>query len=51
MTPLRTSHVFFYATVVTLSVALAATVGYLFIRREMLAANDFFLDVESKEML
>ena len=51
MTPLRTSHVFFYATVVTLSVALAATMGYLFIRREMLAANDFFLDVESKEML
>lgn len=51
MTPLRTSHVFYYAAIVTLSVALAATVGYTFIRREMLAANDFFLDVESKEML
>ena len=51
MTPLRTSHVFLYTAIVTLSVALAATVGYAFIRREMLAANDFFLDVEGKEML
>ena len=51
MIPLRTSHVFFYALIVTLSVALAAIVGYAIIRREMLAANDFFLDVESKEML
>jgi signal transduction histidine kinase len=51
MTPLRTSHVYYYAAVVTLSVAVAATVGYALIRREMLAANDFFLDVESKEML
>jgi signal transduction histidine kinase len=51
MTPLRTSHVYYYAAIVTLSVALAATVGYALIRKEMLAANDFFLDVESKEML
>lgn len=51
MTPLRTSHVFSYAVIVTLSVALAATVGYSLIRHEMLTANDFFLDVESKEML
>lgn len=51
MTPLRTSHVYYYAAVVTLSVAVAAVVGYGLIRREMLAANDFFLDVESKEML
>lgn len=51
MTPLRTSHVFYYAAIVTVSVALAATAGYALIRREMLAANDFFLDVESKEML
>jgi signal transduction histidine kinase len=51
MTPLRTSHVYYYAAVVTLSVAVAAIVGYGSIRREMLAANDFFLDVESKEML
>jgi hypothetical protein len=51
MTPLRTSHVYYYAAVVTLSVAVAATVGYGLIRREMLAANDFFLDLESKEML
>lgn len=51
MTPLRTSHVYYYAAIVTLSVALAAIVGYGLIRREMLAANDFFLDVESKEML
>lgn len=51
MTPLRTSHVYYYAAVVTLSVAAAATVGYGLIRHQMLAANDFFLDVESKEML
>lgn len=51
MTPLRTSHVYYYAAIVTLSVALAAIVGYALIRREMLAANDFFLNVESKEML
>lgn len=51
MTPLRTSHVYYYAAIVTLSVAAAATVGYGLIRREMLAANDFFLNVESKEML
>lgn len=51
MTPLRASHVYYYSAVVTLSVAVAATVGYGLIRREMLAANDFFLDVESKEML
>jgi signal transduction histidine kinase len=51
MTPLRTSHVYYYAAVVTLSVAVAATVGYGLIRHQMLAANDFFLDVESKEML
>ena len=48
---LRTSHVAYYTLIVTVSVALAATVGYALIRREMLAANDFFLDVESKEML
>ena len=48
---LRTSHVAYYALIVTVSVALAATAGYALIRREMLAANDFFLDVESKEML
>jgi signal transduction histidine kinase len=48
---LRTSHVIFYALILTLSVAMAAIVGYAIIRREMLAANDFFLDVESKEML
>ncbi|HEX5397977.1 MAG TPA: HAMP domain-containing protein, partial [Verrucomicrobiae bacterium] len=51
MTPLRPSHVVYYAGIVTLSVALAATVGYLRIRHEMLSANDFFLEVESKEML
>jgi len=51
MIPLRTSHVIYYALIVTLSVAMAAVAGYAIIRREMLAANDFFLDVESKEML
>ena len=51
MIPLRTGHVAYYAIIVTLSFALAATVGYALIRREMLAANDFFLDIESKEML
>lgn len=51
MTPLRASHVYYYAAIVTFSVAVAATVGYGLIRRQMLGANDFFLDVESKEML
>jgi signal transduction histidine kinase len=51
MTPLRISHVYYYAAIVTLCVALTALVGYGLIRQQMLAANDFFLEVESNEML
>jgi signal transduction histidine kinase len=51
MTPLRASHVTYYAGIVTLSVAIAATIGYELISHEMFAANDFFLDEESTEVL
>lgn len=51
MIPLRTSHVAFYAVVVTLTVTLAVGLGFWFIRRQMLAGNDFLLDAESKEIL
>ncbi len=51
MIPLRTSHVAFYAAVVTLTVTLAMGVGFWFIRQQMLAGNDFLLDAESKEIL
>jgi signal transduction histidine kinase len=51
MIPLRTSHVAFYATVVTLTVTLAVGFGFWFIRRQMLTGNDFLLDAESKEIL
>jgi len=50
MIPLRTSHVVFYAAVVTLTVTLAVGTGFWFIRRQMLAGNDFLLDAESKEV-
>lgn len=50
MIPLRASHVAFYATVVTLTVTLAVGAGFWFIRRQMLAGNDFLLDAESKEV-
>lgn len=48
---LRPSHVVFYAAVVTLTVTLAVGSGFWFIRRQMLAGNDFLLDAESKEAL
>ena len=51
MIPLRTSHVAFYATVVTLTVTLAVGAGFWFIRQQMLTGNDFLLDAESKEIL
>lgn len=51
MIPLRTSHVAFYATVVTLTVTLAMGFGFGFIRQQMLTGNDFLLDAESKEIL
>lgn len=51
MIPLRTSHIAFYAIVVTLTVTLATGVGFWFIRAEMLAGNDFLLDAESEEIL
>jgi signal transduction histidine kinase len=51
MIPLRTSHVVFYATVVTLTVTLAMGFGFWFIRQQMLTGNDFLLDAESKEIL
>src|SRR5271165_3887860 len=51
MIPLRTSHVVFYATVVTLTVTLAVGLGFWFIRTQMLTGNDFLLDAESKEIL
>jgi signal transduction histidine kinase len=49
--PLRTSHVVFYAVVVTLTVTLAVGFGFWFIRQQMLSGNDFLLDAESKEIL
>ena len=51
MMPLRTSHVVFYAALVTLMVALAVGFGFWLIRRQMLTGNDFLLDAESKEIL
>ena len=51
MIPLRPSHVWFYAGVVTVTVAIAAAGGFWFIRREMLTGNDFLLDAESKEII
>jgi len=51
MIPLRTSHVVFYAAVVTLTVTLAVGFGFWLIRRQMLTGNDFLLDAESKEIL
>jgi len=51
MIPLRPSHVWFYAGVVTLTVTIAAAGGFWFIRREMLSGNDFLLDAESKEII
>ena len=51
MIPLRTSHVVFYAAVVTLTVALAMGFGFWFIRAQMLTGNDFLLDAESEEIL
>jgi two-component system heavy metal sensor histidine kinase CusS len=51
MIPLRTSHVVFYASVVTLTVTLAVGTGFWFIRAQMLTGNDFLLDAESKEIL
>jgi signal transduction histidine kinase len=49
--PLRTSHVVFYAAVVTLTAALAMGFGLWFIDGQMLTGNDFLLDAESKEIL
>ena len=51
MIPLRTSHVVFYAVVVTLTVTLAVGAGFWFIREQMLTGNDFLLDAESTEIL
>ena len=51
MIPLRTSHVVFYAAVVTVTVTLAVVFGFWFIRQQMLTGNDFLLDAESKEIL
>jgi signal transduction histidine kinase len=51
MIPLRTSHVAFYAVIVTLTFTLAMAFGFWFIRRQMLTENDFLLDAESKAIL
>jgi signal transduction histidine kinase len=51
MIPLRTSHVVYYAAVVTLTVTLAVGFGFWFIRQQMLTGNDFLLDAESEEIL
>ncbi len=50
MIPLRTSHVVFYAAIVTLTVMLAVGLGFWFIRAQMLTGNDFLLDAESEEI-
>ncbi len=51
MIPLRTSHIAFYAAIVTLTFTVAVGIGFWFIRAEMLAGNDFLLDAESEEIL
>lgn len=51
MIPLRTSHIVFYAVIVTFTVTLAVGTGFWFIRAEMLKGNDFLLDAESEEIL
>jgi signal transduction histidine kinase len=51
MIPLRTSHVAFYAAVVTLTFTLALAFGFWFIRRQMLTGNDFLLNAESQSVL
>jgi signal transduction histidine kinase len=51
MIPLRTSHVAFYAALVTLTVTVVVAAGFWFIRQQMLTGNDFLLDAESKEII
>lgn len=51
MIPLRTSHIAFYASIVTLTFTAAVATGFWFIRSEMLRGNDFLLDAESEEIL
>ena len=51
MIPLRSSHVVFYAAIVTLTVTVAVAFGFWFIRGQVLTGNDFLLDAESKEIL
>jgi signal transduction histidine kinase len=51
MIPLRTTHVVFYALVVTVTVTLVMSLGFWFIRQQMLTGNDFLLDTESEEIL
>lgn len=51
MIPLRTSHIAFYAAIVTLTFTIAVGIGFWFIRAEMLEGNDFLLDAESEEIL
>jgi signal transduction histidine kinase len=51
MIPLRTSHIAFYALIVTLTFTAAVGIGFWFIRAEMLEGNDFLLDAESVEIL
>lgn len=51
MIPLRTSHIAFYAVIVTLTFTIAVGIGFWFIRAEMLEGNDFLLDAESEEIL
>lgn len=51
MIPLRTSHIAYYAVIVTLTFTCAVGIGFWFIRAEMLEGNDFLLDAESVEIL
>lgn len=51
MIPLRTSHVLYYAAIVTLTLTAVVGVGFWFSRQEMLTGNDFLLDAESQEII
>lgn len=48
---IRTSHIAFYSSIVTLTVAVVMGFGFWFIHQQMLAGNDFLLNAESEEII
>ena len=48
---IRTTHIAFYSSVVTLTVAVVMGFGFWFIHQQMVAGNDFLLNAESEEII